>query len=163
MNVGLPGTGIGGLFYIFGALYAPIGGLLRPETHRVGEPSRARARRNATLALGILGALWFTGWGLGHVVASWSVTSAGGWVGMGGPEAVSIVRWIAVIGTTGLLVLVLLAVQVLRLVVRRPEPRQRLAIARGTDTGVALTRGGEDGRWGGAEQESARPAVQVAP
>jgi len=60
MNVELPGTGIGGLFYLLTALLMPV-----PEVwHTVrGRSTLRRWRRVATqtgLALGILAGLWMT-------------------------------------------------------------------------------------------------------
>lgn len=60
MIVGLPGTGIGGLFYLFATLWMPVN-----ELHRLvqGRSSLARWRFiafNWAMVGGILGTLWLT-------------------------------------------------------------------------------------------------------
>lgn len=63
MNVGLPGTGLGGLFYLLTALLMPIVELIR--TIRSGKASRMRWRTavsQAAMAVGIIAGLWGTAW-----------------------------------------------------------------------------------------------------
>ena len=63
MNVGLPGTGLGGLFYLLTALLMPIVELIR--TIRSGKVNRTRwrmATSQAALAGGIIAGLWGTAW-----------------------------------------------------------------------------------------------------
>ena len=63
MNVGLPGTGLGGLFYLLAALLMPIVELIR--TIRSGKANRRRWRMavsQAALAGGIIAGLWGTAW-----------------------------------------------------------------------------------------------------
>ena len=65
MNVGLPGTGIGGLFYLATALLMPVWELLRAMN---GRSSAARWRdvaEQTSLALAILVALWTAAWVVG--------------------------------------------------------------------------------------------------
>lgn len=62
MNVGLPGTGIGGLFYIITALLMPFFELVQLAR---GRSSAARWRgvaEQAGMALAILASLWATAW-----------------------------------------------------------------------------------------------------
>jgi len=55
MNAGLPGTGIGGLFYVLSALWMPVAALVRMV--RGGRPSNWKlAVSQFAMALGILGA-----------------------------------------------------------------------------------------------------------
>ncbi len=69
MTAGLPGTGIGGLFYLISALLMPFREAFR---FLVGRGDRARgqlALQQGGLALTILGAIWVTGivMGLLHI------------------------------------------------------------------------------------------------
>lgn len=61
MTAGLPGTGIGGVFYLLSALFMPIAEMVM--TLR-GESSAARwllVLRQLTIAASILGAMWLLG------------------------------------------------------------------------------------------------------
>lgn len=133
MNAGLPGTGIGGLFYIAGALWMPIDATYqRLSGRRTDLPWKVVARQ-AGIAVGVLAALWLTGWGVGFLVAFVTAdpAAAGGGPGAGtAPSRVtSIVRWATLIGSTGVLVSLVGVVQLLRLTVSRPAPRRALAAA----------------------------------
>ncbi len=119
MTVGLPGSGIGGIFYIFTALWAPFGELFG-IVRRGRRPGRLRlALSQGFIALCILASLWLTGelivrawyavqlWGLG--------ASAGTGALAGAPE---IFRTGAIALSFITLGLVLLSVPVLRVVAR---------------------------------------------
>lgn len=72
MNVGLPGTGLGGLFYLLLGLLMPLHELWR-TAHRRSSPARwmAAAVQSST-AVAILAALWAEAWLIerGMVLAS---------------------------------------------------------------------------------------------
>jgi hypothetical protein len=122
MNAGLPGTGIGGLFYIAGALWMPVGSVLRWATGRSRGHSWRKVAVQSGIALGILAALWATGWVVGYLVAMTS--PAGGLAGAAGDarSVTSAVRWVTLAGSTGILLLLLSVVQVLRFSVPRARP-----------------------------------------
>lgn len=68
MAAGMPGAGIGGIFYILSALLMPFRELARMARGDAGAGSAARWRAIAlqvSLALGIVAALWLTGVALG--------------------------------------------------------------------------------------------------
>ena len=82
MTVGLPGAGIGGLFYLASTLLLPARSLVRRLR---GRPDAGTWRGHALLvllALGIIGSLWLAGWLLAFIVpdemlvTSSNVTSA---------------------------------------------------------------------------------------
>jgi Flp pilus assembly protein TadD len=88
MTPGIPGTGIGGLFYMLSAAALP----LREAYRRVWKGGVAAARWRVIalqqlLAAGILGGMWTTGWLLGvllstartHIVAGPATTSHNVW------------------------------------------------------------------------------------
>jgi hypothetical protein len=77
MTAGLPGTGIGGLFYITLALLMPIWELGRAAVGRATSGRVRMAAMQAAISLGILGAIWLTGLALSLVVATPASQSGG--------------------------------------------------------------------------------------
>jgi hypothetical protein len=136
MNAGLPGTGIGGLFYIIGALWMPVSAVWRVATGRSAQVSWRLVARQSGIAAGVLAGLAATGWALGWAAALASIAPEALTTGRLAtiPQVQSAVRWAVVIGSTGVLAGVLLLVQVLRLVVRRTTP---LVIAGRHDAGTS--------------------------
>lgn len=123
MSVGIPGTGIGGLFYLISGFLMPVRELVLAWR---GGPARAGIRRlvvrQTLMVLGILAGIWTAGWMLGLlIVQSPAVVSA-----LGGPvvgrQPASV--WGAAAVLTGLvtLLLVLCGVEVARLLVRTRAP-----------------------------------------
>jgi hypothetical protein len=120
MTVGIPGAGIGGLFYILSALAAPLRELAAlarrdasasPESRAASRVRRRLALRQGAIAVGILAALWATGTLLGRLLAAGTRVAAA--------EAAGVHRVLpasALAVTFGSLAVVLLAVQVARLV-----------------------------------------------
>jgi cytochrome c-type biogenesis protein CcmH/NrfG len=120
MNVGLPGTGIGGVFYLLSALLMPV-----REGWRIvhGDRDSARLRRvlvQWTLAAGVVSAIWVTGVALGWLLRFGTTHAAGG--GAAGAAAArdvpEVLRAVALLITVATLGSVLSAVQVARLIVR---------------------------------------------
>ncbi|HKG94375.1 MAG TPA: hypothetical protein VKA84_20855 [Gemmatimonadaceae bacterium] len=118
MTAGLPGAGIGGLFYLLSALLMPVRSLHRALTG--GEPRWRLALRQAALAAGVLGGIWATGWLLGVVVKHAGAAAALGTAGR--PDAPNVVRTGALLFSFGTLAAVLAAVQLARLAVGRRAP-----------------------------------------
>ena len=115
MNPGLPGTGIGGLFYILVALWMPVCEVLR----RAQGDATGRGTLVATqfaIAVGVIAAMSSVFWGLDALVlmldrvASHAVASAhhAGWS----------LRVSALMVTSGVLAMVLSSVQFVRLCLR---------------------------------------------
>lgn len=133
MTAGLPGVGIGGIFYLISALLMPVHELFRLVR---GESSVERWRlvaRQWVLAAGILAGLWGTGWGLGQLLPREIA-------GPGSPASSIVARNVIEISALGLslgtLMLVLLAVQIARPLMRSHHRSQRAdlrAIALVTD------------------------------
>ncbi|OGF13170.1 MAG: hypothetical protein A2W00_13920 [Candidatus Eisenbacteria bacterium RBG_16_71_46] len=125
MTVGIPGSGIGGLFYLAGALWLPVRGLFRRLR---GEPvAWPQAFGQAALAVGILAGLWLTGALLGLLVGPSLEPAAAGGTGIGAALArhANALRLASLLAGFGTLGAVLAAVQIARLVVRRPVPAAR--------------------------------------
>src|SRR5260221_1371289 len=118
MTAGVPGTGIGGLFYLVAALLVPLRGLiLRMRGARVPWPTLFRQMR---LAVGVFLGIWATGWLLGFVVGPIAGTARIAGRGESGTRGFpSTVRWLALLAGLGALAVVLLSVEVARLVVRK--------------------------------------------
>jgi hypothetical protein len=121
MTVGLPGVGIGGIFYLASAILMPV-----REAVRLGRGSN-RGRillvvRQTALAATILAALWATGWAVGHVIAAATPSPVALSRGRHASDATNVLKVSALALSLGTLALVLAMVQVARLVVRLRSP-----------------------------------------
>jgi tetratricopeptide (TPR) repeat protein len=135
MMVGLPGSGIGGLFYLGSALWMPAHSLIRRMrgarvTHENSPRDGRIVARQFGIAVLIIAALWMTGWLIGVVVISQpnSLGSLGPAVASRGmPNALRAAAFYVSLTT---LVVALLSVEIARLVVRpRPSLRRQAAAA----------------------------------
>lgn len=116
MTAGIPGSGIGGVFYVIGALLLPVRTLYRQVR---GIPVHwAPVLRQFGLAVGILTGLWLAGMLLGLLLGP-VLPAPHGRVAVAGHA--NVLRLVSVFASFGTLLMVLLAVQVARLVVREPE------------------------------------------
>ena len=116
MNAGLPGTGIGGIFYLASALAMPLREAYRRVRGRSpgGGNWRVVAAQLA-IAGGILGAMWVTGWLLGLALAAARPITA---LGTSLPPG-NVLRTASVALALGTLAAVLAGVELLRLWVHR--------------------------------------------
>lgn len=131
MTAGLPGVGIGGMFYLATALLMPFRSLWSALSGR-GEQARwTLALRQAALAASILAAIWATGWVIGWVIAALADPVVTTGTGVAGPPPVrNALRTTTLLGSIGTLALVLLVVQVLRMALPpRPTPKNAPAAA----------------------------------
>lgn len=125
-SAGLPGTGIGGLFYLVAALFAPVRLIWRRATGRPGSGTARDVFEVAAIAIGVVGGIWFAGWLLGIVatysgaLSSLSPRALGG----GSAHAANILRVATVLAGILTLTLVLAAVELARVLTRG---RRRLA------------------------------------
>ncbi len=118
MTAGIPGSGIGGVFYVIGALLLPFRTLVQQLR---GEPVKwVPVLRQFSLALGILAGLWFAGTVLGLILAP-VLPAASGHATATRHE--NLFRIVSVYASFGTLAGVLLAVQVARLVTA-PKPQR---------------------------------------
>jgi len=114
VTVGLPGTGIGGMFYVLSALLMPVREAY--QRARMGRGARVTGRWNVVagqmaIAGGIVAALWATGWllGVGLAAARPLVPL------VGRAHAGNVLRVTTFVLTFGTLVGVLAGVELLRL------------------------------------------------
>ena len=117
MTAGLPGVGIGGIFYLASAIMMPVRSLYAVFTGRAHEARWRVALQQAAIAGGILGALWLTGLALGWIIATvFPHSTIAGVTGAAPSHVRSVVRTSALLLSFGTLAAVLLFVQLLRAV-----------------------------------------------
>jgi hypothetical protein len=78
MTPGVPGAGIGGLFYLASTLLLPFRSLKR---RLMGQPDPVSSRQiwhNVAMAGGVVAALWMVGWLLAFIVPDEMVNKAAG-------------------------------------------------------------------------------------
>jgi hypothetical protein len=126
MTVGLPGVGIGGIFYLVSALLMPVRELGLAVR---GDRSQRRwgvVARQSMIAAGILAALWGTGWLVGRLLMRAPLLSAS--LAGHSTSGTNAVRVSALALSLGTLSLVLLTTQIVRYVLHRRGgiPRQQL-------------------------------------
>ena len=114
MTAGLPGAGIGGLFYLVSTILLPLRSLVkRLRGQHDSVPGRDQAHSLA-IAMGIIGSLWIAGWLLSLVAPDELLTR--GTMAGGGASARSVLSMTTLVVGVGTLLLVLLAVEVARVV-----------------------------------------------
>jgi hypothetical protein len=119
MTAGVPGTGLGGLFYILAALFLPVRGAIR-KLRRQNVSWNVIARLSG-LAVGVFVGIWAMGWLLGllFVPAAGTFGAATGATAQMRATSRNVLRWATVAAGFATLSLVLLAVQVARLFYKR--------------------------------------------
>ena len=120
MVAGLPGAGIGGLFYLISALLLPIRALWRWVRGVPVGLSAGAVLRQVLMAVAILGGIWGTGWLLGVLVAPDLVRppSSTGFLRHLPGSSANVVRIAALLAGFGTLGVVLIAVEIARVIVR---------------------------------------------
>jgi hypothetical protein len=129
MNAGLPGTGIGGIFYLLSALWMPFHELYKTFRNK-RQPQRMRLIVvQSGIALGIIAGIWLTGWLLGELMmmhaklafkpgaAATTISSV--------PNAIKVTM---IFLTIGLLAVVVGGVHILKLVIRYRKPCRALNV-----------------------------------
>ena len=120
MTAGIPGSGIGGVFYVIGALLLPVRTLILQLR---GVPVKwAPVFRQFGLALGILAGLWLAGMLLGLLLGP-VLPAPSGRIAVAVAQHANMFRLVSVFASFGTLGAVLLAVQIARLVVAEPKPQ----------------------------------------
>ena len=126
MTVGLPGVGIGGIFYLVSALLMPVRELARVARGEPGERRWGLVAQQCAIAAGILVALWATGWAMGRMIVRAPALSSS--IAGHGAHGANVLRVSALALSLGTLALVLLITQIARYILHRRGgiPRQRL-------------------------------------
>lgn len=68
MNAGLPGAGIGGLFYLASTMLLPARSLVRRVRGHADAVTWRQQLHNMSIAVGIIAGLWMAGWLLAFVM-----------------------------------------------------------------------------------------------
>jgi len=68
MTAGLPGAGIGGLFYLASSILLPVRSLWRRARGLPDTVTLRQQLHNVLIACGIIGGLWVAGWVLAFIV-----------------------------------------------------------------------------------------------
>jgi hypothetical protein len=125
MIVGLPGTGIGGLFYLLSALWMPVREAWRALSGRAGPRRWRTVATLAGLAAAIYLGLWASAWALDFALPA----AHDGPSATGQPEPASSALGVtATYVTAGALLAVLLLVEIAAVAVgrrRAPSPAER--------------------------------------
>ena len=128
MTVGVPGTGIGGMFYLVSALAMPLRQAYRSLRRRPSAGWRIVAGQTA-MAGAILAAIWVTGWLVGIAITASAAIVRPPHL-LAGAHPGNVLRTAALVLSAATLAAVLLGVELLRLWVHR-------------ETGPRLERGAE--------------------
>ena len=126
MVAGIPGAGIGGLFYLLAAFTLPLRLVRRWWRGERQPPAGDGSWRQVGMALGIVAGIWLTGWMLGLIVVHGgmgrapSVTAVRGFPG----ASTNVIRAATLLGGFVTLTLVLLTVELGRMLVARSRTRR---------------------------------------
>jgi len=120
MIVGLPGTGIGGLFYLLSALALPLRQAVRRVRDRASSVTWRVVAGQTAIAGGVLAGMWVTGLLLGVLLGVARSHTAPGV----GTHSGNLLRTATLVLSFGTLAAVLLGVELLRLWVHRRRPRE---------------------------------------
>src|SRR5215216_3114467 len=130
MTVGLPGSGIGGVFYLLSALAMPLDAAARVVASRLGlrapesrQPQWNLIWRQFGIAVAIIAGLWTTGWILGALLIAHPSALGQAEATRIGRKLPNILRAGAVLVSLATLAGVLATVQIARLVVASGEKR----------------------------------------
>ena len=125
MTVGVPGTGIGGMFYLVSALAMPLRQAYRSLRRRPSAGWRIVAGQ-AAMAGAILAAIWVTGWLVGIAITASAAFIAPPHL-LAGTHPGNVLRTAALVLSAATLAAVLLGVELLRLWVHRGTGRAATA------------------------------------
>ncbi len=126
MTPGVPGAGIGGLFYLASTLLLPFRSLARRLRGQPDSVSSSLALHSLSIAGGVIGGLWATGWALAQFVPD-EMLRAASTTASGSVRARTVLPVATFATAVGTLLSVLLAVEIARYArVRRvANPRRK--------------------------------------
>jgi Tfp pilus assembly protein PilF len=119
LTVGIPGAGIGGLFYLLSALWMPFREGWRLLCGRSTSGSRSTVKRQVGIAVAILASMSFTAWLLARLLTI-TIPQAAGTAASGGvqPHLARLMSYSALAVSLCTLATILAVMTVLRLIVR---------------------------------------------
>jgi hypothetical protein len=118
MTVGLPGSGVGGIFYLVSSLCMPLVALARRLRSR--EVSWRLVAAQFGLAAGIMGGLWLTGWMLALVLARTPVARLAARASADAGRIPNLLHAGSILVAVGTMVAVVITVWIAALVVHGP-------------------------------------------
>ena len=127
MTAGLPGAGIGGLFYLASTLLLPARSLLRRVRGQDDPVTWRHQVHSVLIAVGIIGGLWLSGWLLGLIVPDEMLARVAGGERATSGVARNAIRVATLAMAVGTLAFVLVAVEVAHHVQRVAALRRRRA------------------------------------
>jgi hypothetical protein len=128
---GLPGTGIGGLFYLLLAAFMPLKHAWRALRRRTADGHGRLVLRSLAFAGAILAVLWAQAWALKEVILAAASPAE---VALVTGESTSAYMRTAASASLASLVAVVLVVHALRLFVKRPSAASHAALGRPSRT-----------------------------
>lgn len=118
MTVGVPGTGIGGMFYLVSALAMPLRQAYRALRRRPSSGKWRVVAGQTAMTGGILAAIWVTGWLIGIAITASARIVVPPHL-LAGAHPGNVLRTAALVLSAATLATVLLGVELLRLWVHR--------------------------------------------
>ncbi len=116
MTAGVPGSGIGGSFYLLSALMMPVHESVALVRGTSSRHSRQAVVRQVVNAGGVLGGVWLTGWFIARSIATVSASLS---ISPAHQRMINLLSWANVVYGMVTLLAVFLFVQVLSVVMRR--------------------------------------------
>lgn len=120
MTAGIPGSGIGGCFYLLSALLMPVHESVAICRRTSSRASRKTVARQILNAIGVLCGVWTTGWFISRSV---SVVSAS--VTPGHQRVLAVLSWSNLVCGMVTLLAVFLFVQIVNVILRKNPPKNR--------------------------------------
>jgi hypothetical protein len=130
MTAGLPGAGIGGLFYLAATITLPFRSLWRRVRGRTDSIPWRHQVHNVAMAAGIIAGLWVAGWLLGFVVPDEMLNPATASAARTGVSLRTVIPAATFAAAIGTLAVVLAAVEVAHHVNLRASANRRARPAR---------------------------------
>ena len=127
MTAGLPGAGIGGLFYLASTLLLPARSLLRRLRGQADSFAWPRQAHTVLIVAGIIGGIWMTGWLLGFIVPDEMMLRPAGGEGPRAGMPRNVIPVATFMMMAGTLAFILVAVEVAHHVQRAATIRRRRA------------------------------------
>jgi hypothetical protein len=150
VNAGIPGTGLGGIYYLTAAIFLPIRTVVRAG--RFGFKTRlGRALGQATIAALVFGGIWATGWLLGLVFGPVVTTGFAGDRHFFEHHRGNLIRWAVFLAGYVTLAMIMAAVQVAKLMVRRQRAAERKTLHAATADTTRVVRPRSRAANGGEE------------
>lgn len=130
MTAGLPGAGIGGLFYLAATITLPFRSLWRRVRGRPDLIPWRHQVHNVAMAVGIIAGLWVAGWLLGFVVPDAMLKPGIAARAGAGPSLRTVIPAATFAAAIGTLAMVLAAVEVARHVTLRASAMRARTVRR---------------------------------